>query len=285
MKSERVAAFVVRRRLEGKDIGAPRPFRFTGDRHRLVEAELVRAGHRLALSGASIYAIVKAFMNSGVTPVRAQEWRYITVPKILTRPRNAANSGLGKINSRVHASVKAADLGAQITEDIVPSLAGRLRRGANGMTDADEMVMRNLLLQRAEIERQRDAAQDLYLLLGANKARVRVTLTVLRGAGCRRSRSRVSGGASNSRKLRRRRGHRGRRYVTRRIQLVEVTPRLWRCYFHKLNSPSILPFNHGGRQLGRAPTRSTCCRRSSAKRVRTPRSCLTPSLAGPTCAG
>ncbi len=38
------------------------------------------------------------------------------------------------------------------------------------------MPIRALLLQRAEIERQRDAAQELYLIPGANKARVRVSL-------------------------------------------------------------------------------------------------------------
>ncbi|MCU1508408.1 MAG: site-specific recombinase, invertase Pin [Glaciihabitans sp.] len=251
VKSERVAASVVRRRLEGKDIGGPRPFGFTTDRSSLIEAEaeLVRAGHRLVLSGASTYAVVKMFMTSGVPPVRAQQWSYVIVRKILTRPRNAAlamteagekfeltehpaivsredheavnailtsssqpigrrpqhlasggvarcgvcgaplrfqaqkdgiyrctaaNNGLGAVDGRTHPSVKAADVDAQMITEIVPALMARLARG-DGAAEGDGAVSA-MLLQRAELERQRDAAQDLYLLPGANKARVRASL-------------------------------------------------------------------------------------------------------------
>jgi DNA invertase Pin-like site-specific DNA recombinase len=92
VKSERVKASVVRRRLAGRDIGGPRPFGFTKDRRELVEseAELVREGHRLVLGGASTYAVVKAFINSGVPPVHAEHWSFNIVKKVLTRPRNAA---------------------------------------------------------------------------------------------------------------------------------------------------------------------------------------------------
>jgi len=251
VKSERVAASVVRRRLEGKDIGGPRPFGFTTDRRALIEAEaeLVRAGHRLVLSGASTYAVVKMFMQSGVPPVKARQWSYVIVRKILTRPRNAAlavtvtgevyeltehpaivsredyeavtailtsssqpmgrkpqhlasggvarcgvcgaplryqaqkdgiyrctaaNSGLGAVDGRTHPSVKAAELDAQIIVEIVPALMARIARGDDAVEGA--RAVSALLLQRAELERQRDAAQDLYLLPGANKARVRASL-------------------------------------------------------------------------------------------------------------
>lgn len=92
IKSERVAASVVRRRLEGKDIGGPRPFGFTSDRHSLIEteAELVREGHRLLLGGASMYAVTKMFMNAGVPTVKGGAWAYVIVRKVMTRPRNAA---------------------------------------------------------------------------------------------------------------------------------------------------------------------------------------------------
>ena len=251
VKSERVAASVVRRRLAGRDIGGPRPFGFTTDRRSLieVEAELVREGHRMLLSGASVYAVVKEFINSGVVPVKAQHWSYVIVRKIMTRPRNAAravtvdgevyeltehpaivsvedheavvalltgsaqplgrkpqhlasggvarcgtcgaplryssqkgglyrctaaNSGLGKIDGQVHASIRADLLDDSITTEIVPALAARLRRGQNG--DAGGGAVRALILQRAELERQRDAAQELYTLPGANKAKVRASL-------------------------------------------------------------------------------------------------------------
>jgi site-specific DNA recombinase len=92
IKSERVAASVVRRRLEGSDVGGPRPFGFSIDRRSLVEPEaaLVREAHALLLGSGTMYAVVKLFIESGVQTVRGGAWSYPVAAKIMRRPRNAA---------------------------------------------------------------------------------------------------------------------------------------------------------------------------------------------------
>lgn len=87
----------------------------------------------------------------------------------------AANNGLLAADGGPHASAKAADVDAQIITEIVPALMARLRRG-DGSPASSDATVRAMLLRRAELERQRDDAQDLYILPGVNKARVRVTL-------------------------------------------------------------------------------------------------------------
>jgi len=253
IKSERVAASVVRRRLEGRDIGGPRPFGFTVDRRSLIEseAELVRMGHRMLLEGKTVYTVLKAFYDSGVPTVKGGDWSYVIVHKILTRPRNAAlavtkegeeyeltqhpaivsradheavtalltpsgqprgrkpqhlasgtvarcgvcgsplrfsrqhggiyrcnaaNSSLKQSDGKTHPSVKAADLDARITTEIIPALMARLQRGDNG-AGGDESTVRILLAQRAEAQdaltSAQDAMQEMWGMPGVNRPRLK----------------------------------------------------------------------------------------------------------------
>lgn len=93
LRSDRVAASVQRRLAEGKDLGGRRAFGFEGRRTPTVkedEAELVRLGHQMILDGASVYAVAKAWDDSGLKPTgKAARWRTQTVRSILIRPRNA----------------------------------------------------------------------------------------------------------------------------------------------------------------------------------------------------
>lgn len=254
LKSERVAASVVRRRLEGRDITGPRPFGWTADRRSLMpaEAELVRLGHQMVLDGHTTYAIAKAFRASGVPPVKGGMWSPRNIYVQLLRPRNAGfvkdaegneydvpdmpgivsredheavvaaltanrdtsgrkpqhlasgrvaqcgvcGSGLtyksrkgvpayrcsrSKIgqegDGRRHAFIGSDELDHRIRLEVFRALKQRLRDESDPASDGAEV--RALVIQRAELDRQRAAAQEVALMPGADMQLARRTIAQL----------------------------------------------------------------------------------------------------------
>ena len=88
----------------------------------------------------------------------------------------AGNSGLRLADGLVHASAKVADVDRAIITEVVPALMARMLKGDPSDQGA---ATRLLVARRAELERQRDAAQELWTVPGANRAKLRATLADL----------------------------------------------------------------------------------------------------------
>jgi hypothetical protein len=172
VKSERVKASVVRRRLAGRDIGGPRPFGFTTDRRSIIEPEatLVREGAARLLRGDSLYSIIRFFdASGGVVHCRCgSHMRYSSQRGGFYRC-NASNSGLLHSSPGPHASIKADYLDGILPGLAFESLMKRVREG--DIATADEAAP--YIADRAALIEQRTVAQDIALMPGADIAHVR----------------------------------------------------------------------------------------------------------------
>jgi DNA invertase Pin-like site-specific DNA recombinase len=98
-ESEHKAARLTRQRkqaaLAGRWSGGPRPFGFEADgvTVRPVEAELIRRGYDIILSGGSLWSVNTLLNEAGVRTTRdGLRWELITTKAVLLRPRNAGLS-------------------------------------------------------------------------------------------------------------------------------------------------------------------------------------------------
>lgn len=75
----------------GQDLTGTRPFGFERDRMvlRELEAELIRAGYKIILSGGTVYAVTHLLNASGVLSTNGKTWTHTTARQVLQRPRNA----------------------------------------------------------------------------------------------------------------------------------------------------------------------------------------------------